>query len=466
MNEPLWRISSIAAATDGECQFDVDAEISGISIDSRTLNKGDLYIAIVGDVHDGHRFVEAALKAGAGAALVRKDYKPEGDVGPLIYVDDTLRAMEALGQAARGRTDARVIAVTGSVGKTGTKEALRQCLEGQGKIHASVKSFNNHWGVPISLSRMPADTDYGVFEVGMNHPGEITPLVRFIRPHIAIITTVEPVHIEFFKSVEEIAAAKAEIFDGLEAGGIAILNRDNPHFEFLKGRAAEIGARVVPFGEHEEAEARILNVELHPDRSEVTADLLGQEIRFTMGIPGKHLVMNSMAVLAAIKLAGADVEKAAAVLANLQAEEGRGAKEVIALDGGDVAIVDESYNANPASMRAAIASFAQSMQQGYSRRIVVLGDMLELGDKAEQLHKDLKGPILDSGVDLVFACGEQMSGLFSTLPATLQGNCAANSEELIPELLKALGPGDAIMVKGSLGSRMGPVVEALKKHFR
>ncbi len=466
MSKPLWRISSIAAATDGECQFDVDAEISGISIDSRTLNKGDLYIAIVGDVHDGHRFVEAALKAGAGAALVRKDYKPAGDAGPLIYVDDTLHAMEALGKAARARTDARVIAVTGSVGKTGTKEALRQCLQGQGNIHASVKSFNNHWGVPISLSRMPVDTDYGVFEVGMNHPGEITPLVRFIRPHIAIITTVEPVHIEFFKSVEEIAAAKAEIFDGLEAGGIAILNRDNPHFEFLKGRAAEIGARVVPFGEHEEAEARILNVELHPDRSEVTADLLGQEIRFTMGIPGKHLVMNSMAVLAAIKLAGADVEKAAAVLANLQAEEGRGAKEVIALGGGDVAIVDESYNANPASMRAAIASFAQSMQQGYSRRIVVLGDMLELGDKAEQLHKDLKGPILDSGVDLVFACGEQMSGLFSTLPATLQGNCAENSEELIPELLKAVGPGDAIMVKGSLGSRMGPVVEALKKHFR
>ncbi len=466
MSEPLWRISGIVTATGGECQFGHDAEISGISIDSRTLSKGDLYIAIVGDVHDGHRFVEAALQAGAGAALVRKDFRPESDVGPLIYVDDTLKAMEALGQAARARTNAKIIAVTGSVGKTGTKEALRQCLEGQGRTHASVKSFNNHWGVPISLSRMPVDTDYGVFEVGMNHPGEITPLVQFIQPQITIITTVEPVHIEFFKSVEEIAAAKAEIFDGLEAGGIAILNRDNPHFEFLKERALQIGARVIPFGEHEDAEARILDIELHPDRSEVVADLLGQEIRFTMGIPGKHLVMNAMAVLAAVKLAGADVEKAAAVLAQLQAEEGRGAKEIIAVEGGDIAIVDESYNANPASMRAAISSFGQSMQQGYSRRIVVLGDMLELGDKAPQLHKDLKGPILESGIDLVFACGEQMSGLFSTLPAANQGGYAANSEELIPELLKALGPGDAIMVKGSLGSRMGLVVEALKKNFR
>lgn len=461
MTEPLWRVSEITEATGGECNADPATPVTGISIDTRTLEKGDLYIAIIGDVHDGHKFVKNAFEAGAACALVSRDYQPEGDHGPLIVVDDTMKGMEALGQASRARSKAKIIAVTGSVGKTGTKESLRQCLEGQGKVHASVKSFNNHWGVPISLARMPGDTEYGVFEVGMNHPGEITPLTKFIRPHVTIITTVEPVHIEFFKNIEEIAAAKAEIFDGLEPNGHAVLNMDNPHYEFLKARAEQKGATIVPFGEHEEAEARLLGLELHTECSDAKADILGEMIEFTMGIPGKHLVLNTLAVLAAIKLAGADARAATQTLAGIRAQDGRGAKQVISRPEGDIAIVDESYNANPASMRAAIAAFAQSTATN-NRRILVLGDMLELGQESSKLHKGLSGPILASDIDKVYLCGPFMKELYQELPSEKQGACTENSEELTPLLLKDIGPGDAIMVKGSLGSKMGPVVEALK----
>ncbi len=461
MTEPLWRISEIVEATGGNCSADQSIAVTGISIDTRTLEKGDLYIAIVGDVHDGHKFVKNAFDAGASCALVSKDYKPEGDYGPLIIVDDTMTAMEALGQASRARSKAKIIAVTGSVGKTGTKESLRQCLEGLGKVHASVKSFNNHWGVPISLARMPRDTEYGVFEVGMNHPGEITPLTKFIRPHITIITTVAPVHIEFFKNIEEIAAAKAEIFDGLEAEGYAILNMDNPHYDFLKERAVQKGAQIISFGEHQEAEARLLDLELHTECSDAKADILGEMVEFTLGITGKHLVLNTLAVLAAIKLAGADTRQAANALAKIKAQDGRGAKQIISRPDGDIAIVDESYNANPASMKAAIGAFAQSTAAS-NRHILVLGDMLELGKESSKLHKDLLNPILDAGIDKVYLCGPYMKDLYQTIPSEKQGAYGENSEQLTPLLLKDIGPGDAVMVKGSLGSKMGPVVEVLK----
>ena len=466
MNRPLWQLSEVAKATGAADTFSDDRDINGISIDSRTIEPGDLYVAIVGDVHDGHKFIPNALEAGAAACLASHDYEADANVSPLVRVPDTLRGMEALGVASRARTSATVIAVTGSVGKTGTKEALKLCLEDQGQTHASVKSFNNHWGVPLTLARMPEETRFGVFEIGMNHPGEITPLTKMVRPHIAIITTVAPVHIGFFDSVEQIAAAKAEIFDGLEADGAAVLNIDNPHYEFLKERAESVGANVVSFGTHSDANARLLNIDQLPDRSEAEADILGQNVKFTVGSPGKHLVLNSLAVLVAVKLAGGDLEQAAKTLENYKPQQGRGSSESFSRDGRDILIVDESYNANPASMRSAIETFSQSTADRYKRRIIVLGDMLELGKDGPELHKALVEPINSAEIDQVFACGPLMEELFSVLPSEKKGIYASDSSALLPQISEAISSGDAIMIKGSLGSRMGLIVEALKKQLR
>jgi UDP-N-acetylmuramoyl-tripeptide--D-alanyl-D-alanine ligase len=358
-----------------------------------------------------------------------------------------------------------VIAVTGSVGKTGTKEALRLALAPSGSVHASVKSFNNHWGVPLSLANMAKDTRFGVFEAGMNHAGEIDALTRLIRPHIAIITTVAPVHLGFFRSVEEIADAKAEIFHGLVPGGTAIINRDSPYYERLKTHALKHGAKIVGFGEAEGAEARLFDVELQPDGSNVKADIGGTTINYRLGAPGRHLVQNSLAVLAAVKLVGADLDLAAGSLSGLHAQAGRGARTLIAGKNGRVAIIDESYNANPASMRAALATLGLTPRAEFGRRVAVLGDMLELGPEGQRLHEGLAEFIDGAGVDVVFACGELMGSLYQALPASRQGAYAKTAEELAPRLVGAVGPGDVFMIKGSLGSRMGPLVEALKRRF-
>ncbi len=465
MAEPLWTLGEIVAATKGASLGAREAPVTGFSIDTRSLGKGDGFVAIRGPNRDGHAFVAAALDQGAACAVVDGTFPP-GDEERLIRVGETLQALNDLGRAARARaTHTKVIAVTGSVGKTGTKEALRLALAPSGSVHASVKSFNNHWGVPLSLANMPKTVTYGVFEIGMNHAGEIDVLTRLVRPQIAVVTTVAPVHLGFFRSVEEIADAKAEIFHGLEPGGVAVINRDSPYYERLKAHALEHGARIVGFGEAQGAEVRLLGVELEPDGSKVNADILGEALSYRLGAPGRHLVQNSLAVLAAVKLAGADLKRAAAALEGLQVQAGRGARTLIEGPRGRIAIIDESYNANPASMRAALATLGLTPRNEFSRRVAVLGDMLELGPEGAKLHQDLAEFIDGAGVDVVFACGELMGSLYGVLPVSRQGVYAKTAEELQPKLLDAVGPGDAIMVKGSLGSRMGPLVEALKRRF-
>jgi UDP-N-acetylmuramoyl-tripeptide--D-alanyl-D-alanine ligase len=464
--EPLWTLREIVAATGGTSEAAPSSAVNGFSIDSRSIAPGEAFVAIRGLNRDGHEFVASALEAGAALAIVDRDFADEAAEERLVRVGDTLEALNDLGRAARTRaTAAVIIAVTGSAGKTGSKEALRLALAPSGVVHASIKSFNNHWGVPLSLANMKRATAFGVFEAGMNHPGELDALTRLIRPHIAIVTTVAPVHLGFFKSVAEIADAKAEIFRGLEPGGTAIVNRDNPHYERLVAHAREHSAEVVSFGEAQDADARLLDVALGGDGSDVTADILGETVRYRLGAPGRHVVQNSLAVLAAAKLAGADLARAAQALAGLKAQAGRGERMVVAANGGHLAIIDESYNANPASMRAALATLGLTPRTEFTRRVAVLGDMLELGDEGPRLHEELAEFIDGAGVDVVFACGELMSSLFEALPANRRGAYAKSAEDLKPLLTDAVGAGDVIMVKGSLGSRMAPLVEALKQRF-
>jgi UDP-N-acetylmuramoyl-tripeptide--D-alanyl-D-alanine ligase len=458
-------LGEIVAATRGASLGVPDTPVMGLSIDTRSLGEGEGFVAIRGPNRDGHAFVAAALDQGAACAIVDTSFPP-GDEERLVRVDDTLESLNGLGRAGRARAkDTVIIAVTGSVGKTGTKEALKLALAPSGSVHASVKSFNNHWGVPLSLANMPRATHFGIFEIGMNHAGEIDSLTRLVRPQIAIVTTVAPVHLGFFRSVEEIADAKAEIFRGLEPAGAAVLNRDNPHYERLKAHALEHGARIVSFGEAKDADARWLEVDLQPDGSKVRADILGETVIYRLGAPGRHIVQNSLAVLAAAKLAGGDLHAAAKALEGLHAQAGRGARNLIEIEGGRIAIIDEAYNANPASMRAALATLGLTPRSAFKRRVAVLGDMLELGPDGPKLHRDLAECIDEAGVDIVFACGELMASLFEALPPERRGTYAKTAEELAPKLVDAVGPGDAIMVKGSLGSRMGSIVEALKRRF-
>ena len=359
-----------------------------------------------------------------------------------------------------------VVAVTGSVGKTGTKEALRLALSADGETHASIASYNNHWGVPLSLARCPADAKYAVFEIGMNHAGEITPLTRLVRPHVAIVTGIEPVHLEYFGSLEKIADAKAEIFVGVEPGGAVVLNRDNAQYPRLAAaaKAARI-ERLVSFGEQAAADARLLRVSLHADCSTVEAHILGQTVTYKLGAPGRHLVLNSLAVLAAVSLVGADLALAALALNNLKPASGRGTRTVLTVPGGNALLIDESYNANPASMRAAIALLGQASIGKRGRRVAVLGDMLELGPTAAELHRALADAIETAGIDLVFCSGPLMRALWEALPSRARGGYAETAAGLEPTVLDAIRAGDAVMVKGSLGSKMGPIVRALERQF-
>ena len=461
----LWTVEAMAAAIGAEREGALPQSVPGISIDSRTLVAGEAFFAIQGDHRDGHDFVAAALAAKAGLAVVAADRRSElpQDV-PLLVVPDVLAALRALAAAARARLQGKVIGVTGSVGKTGTKEALRLALSQDGETHASAASYNNHWGVPLSLARCPASARYAVLEMGMNHAGEIEPLSRLARPHVAIITTVAPVHLEFFGSLAKIADAKAEIFLGLEAGGAAVINRDNSQFARLKRRAKEAGvARIVSFGEHEQADGRLIKCALHPGCSAVQADILGTELTYKIGAPGRHLVHNSLAVLAAAVQVGADLALAALALADFKPASGRGAAFEIDLPGGPATVIDESYNANPASMAAALALLGQRPVGARGRRIAVLGDMLELGPRGRALHRGLLAPVDANAIDLVFCCGPLMRALWRALPASRRGGYAEDSAALEPQVLSAVGAGDVVMVKGSLGSRMAPVVKALQK---
>jgi UDP-N-acetylmuramoyl-tripeptide--D-alanyl-D-alanine ligase len=466
MNRPLWTRDEIAASTRGWITDEL-GPVTGISIDTRTLAKGDLFFAIRGDARDGHDFVEDALRKGAAAAVVAKERAPEFvDSGTLVVVPDVLEAMRDLARLSRRRTEAQVIAVTGSVGKTGTKEAMRLVFSRQGETHASVASYNNHWGVPLTLARMPRESAFGVFEIGMNHSGEIEPLTRLVRPHVAVITTVEPVHIEYFRSIWSIADAKGEIFAGLEAGGAAVINRDSAYYERMRAHAAASPAgRILSFGEHEQADVRAERIILKPDMSVVEARVLGMPVVYRLGTPGRHVAMNSLSVLAVVKAVGGDLALAALALADLKPPIGRGERSVLQAGAGEFVLIDESYNANPASMRAALATLGHTEPGFRGRRVAILGDMLELGPEGAALHREIAEPIGANRIDLVFAAGPLMENLMEALPGDRRGGYAGTAAELEDTVLKAVRPGDVVMVKGSNGIRMGRIVNALKDRF-
>jgi UDP-N-acetylmuramoyl-tripeptide--D-alanyl-D-alanine ligase len=457
----LWTAQDAAAATGGR-NIGGPWQANGVSIDSRTVAAGDLFVALAGPKFDGHDFVAGALARGGAAAVVAKQPpKVEADAR-LLLVADTQAALEALGRAARARAQGRIVAITGSVGKTGTKEALKTVLARQARAFASSGSLNNHWGVPLSLSRMPADSDYGIFELGMNHPGEIDGLTRMVRPHIAVITTIEPAHLGFFPSVEAIADAKGEIFRGVEGGGAAILNRDNPHYARLAKAARNCGvSRIIGFGAHAEAAVRLANYELRDSGSIVTAAVAGDTIGYTVGIAGKHWIMNSLAVLAAVYAAGGDIKAAAAALTSLAPLAGRGKRHRVAIAGGSFTLIDESYNASPASMRAAFAVLASTRPEGDGRRIAVLGNMLELGAESRHLHAALAQPLVQCGADLVFTLGDEMRALDDALPAARRGGHADGVGTLASLLRERLRAGDVVTVKGSHGSKLYELVAAL-----
>ncbi len=462
----LWAIDDVAVAMRADTLGVLPREVPGLSIDSRTLAKGDAFFAIQGEIRDGHDFVEAALEQGAGVAIVARAQAARFPNAPLLAVDEVLEGLRALARAARARSQAKIVAVTGSVGKTSTKEALRLAFAADAETHASAASYNNHWGVPLSLARLPVAAKYAVFEIGMNHAGEITPLAQLVRPHVAVVTTIEPVHLEYFGTLEKIADAKAEIFSGVAPGGAAVLNRDNGQFQRLAAAASAAGvARTVSFGEHKDADARLTRYSLQPESSTVEARVLGHDVTYMLGAPGLHLVRNSLAVLATAVLAGADLALAALALNELKPAAGRGTRVRLTVPGGNALLIDESYNANPASMSAAIALLGQAPLGPSGRRIAVLGDMLELGREGPAMHRDLAGPIEAAKVDLVFCSGPQMRSLWEALPSNHRGGYAETAAALEPAVLGAIRNGDAVMVKGSLGSKMGPIVRALESQF-
>ena len=454
MAEPLWTSQAIAAATGGRLAG-VAFQVGGVSIDTRTIEPGDLFVALAG-VRDGHEFVAQAVAKGAAGVLASQPVD-----APAVMVEDTLAALERLGVAARERAaGARRGAVTGSVGKTSVTQAVRVGLMLAGRSHSSVKSYNNHIGVPLTLARMPADTERAVFEIGMNHADEITPLSRMVRPHAVVVTTVGPVHVENFPEGEKgVALAKAEIFAGLEPGGLAILNADNAWFDLLNAEARKAGARVVSFGAGEACDARLVDFHVADGHAVVTARLHGEALEFPILQTGFHWGPNSMAVLLMLEALGVSQSDALSALGSFEPLAGRGAEKTVRLAGGAFTLIDESYNANPVSMAAAFASLGARWAKG--RRIVALTDMLELGQDAPAFHAGLAAPLADAGVDLVFCAGPMMKSLWDALPPTRRGGYAETAEALAPQVAQAAEPGDVVMVKGSNGSKAGAVAAAL-----
>ncbi len=465
----LWDRDTLVAATGGVACGAWGA-VKGVSIDTRTIQKGDLFVALK-DTRDGHDFVGAALEAGAGAALV--SHVPEGVAAdaPLLMADSPLFALESLGIAARARAKAaKVIAVTGSAGKTSVKDALASILSPQEATHASAKSYNNHWGVPLTLARMAQETRYGIFEIGMNHSGEIAPLTRMVRPHIAVITNVLPAHLGNFDSEADIAAAKAEIMEGVMPGGHIVLNRDNRWFDLLATKAQALGLNIISFGEGAEASARLLKLSQKAESASVEADILGERVLFKLNTAGRHQAINALAVLAAAKLAGADLARCALGLGQWKPGDGRGARRRIRLDAIDpksaFLLIDESYNANPASVVAALETLSLAQPDKtptgrLGRRIAVLGDMLELGGEADRLHREIADAPPMQAVDQVFACGPHCKTLYDALPKAKRGAWMPDSQSLAPLVKAEMHAGDVIMVKGSLGSAMAVIVTAL-----
>lgn len=453
-----WTRQDILTATGGT-PVGGGWEVSDVSIDSRTAKSGDLFVALKGPNFDGHHFLQAARKAGCTAALIADDSRlPDGF--PAIKVNDTLTGLERLGVAGRRRGTAKIAAVTGSVGKTGVKEALAHSLARQGGCHASPGSFNNHWGVPLSLSRLPRRIPYGVFEIGMNHPGEITPLVAMVKPQVAIITNVASVHRAFFDNEAQIAAAKAEIFTGIAEGGAVLLNRDNRHFGFLAKQAKECGIpNIHGFGTDAVNACQLINADLAETHSDIDARIFGLSLRYRLGLPGAHWVGNSLAVLGAVSLLGADVKAAAESLAGLTPAKRRGERHQLTLPGGTATLIDDSYNANPSSMRAALAQLGRMAPTG--RKIAVLGDMRELGERERTEHAALKHAIEAAGVDLVFCHGPLMRALAGVMEVTHHPTADAQTEAV----KAALRPADVIVTKGSAASKTSIIADGLLAAF-
>ncbi len=459
MKKEIWNASEAAGATGGKLLHGEDWSATGISIDTRTLEPGDLFVALK-DARDGHDFLAQAFVSGACAALISDPEKAD-ELGPVLVVGDVLDGLRKLAHGARNRSEAKRIAVTGSVGKTSTKEALAHCLAASGETHRSVKSYNNHWGVPLTLARMPADARFAVFEIGMNHRGEILPLTNLVKPHAALVTNVAPAHVQNLGSLEAVADEKGDVYAGLEPGGAALVPNEAPHANRLIDAAERNGANIIRFGRDEGCEARLLSFVMDEHGSLAEADILGRVVRYRIGAEGAHWALNSVAALAACDVVGADVEAAADALAHLRAVDGRGAAKTINAGFGAFILVDDAYNANPASMAAAFSTLAARKPQAGGRRIAALGDMLELGPDERAYHAGLAQPIEQAGIDLVFAAGPRMAALMEALPPALRGGYAETSEALIPALTNSLRAGDIVLVKGSNGSRMGKVVTAL-----
>lgn len=466
----LWSAQDAAAATGG--QIKGDWTVTGVSIDTRTLQKGDLFVALKA-ARDGHEFVAQALASGAAAALVSRIPDDVADGAPLLVVPDVLAALVALAQAARARTDAKIVGVTGSVGKTSTKEMLRAMLTGQGKVHAAEASYNNHWGVPLTLARMPADTDFAVLEIGMNHPGEISPLARLAKPDVVMITTVAAAHLEAFESIDAIAVEKASIMDGLGKGGVAVLNADIEQSAILMGKASSVGARAIAFGEKSN-EFNLEKVILSNASTVVKATAQGAPLLFKVNAAGRHFAMNGLGALAAAQALGADLALSAQGLGRWKPYKGRGVRELILLDPVEtdqtLDLLDDSYNANPASLGAALEVLAATQVQddmgriSKGRRIAILGDMKELGSTEAALHRDIAALPAMQEIDRVHCIGPLMRHLYDVLPEHRKGVWTQTSEAFVEAgIRRHLDSGDVVLAKGSLSMKLALVVDAIRK---
>lgn len=455
----LWTSDEMAGAL-SPVAISAPFEATGVAFDSRAVSPGDLFFALSGETADGHAFVDGAFARGAAASVVSRDM-PNAK-GPLVRVPDTMAALVALGRAGRRRSQAKIASVTGSVGKTSTKEALRAMLSAQAPTEASAASYNNHVGVPISLCRLPREACYGVFEIGMNHAGEIEPLARQVEAHVGLITNVEAAHIGHMGSEEAIADEKACLFAGMRTGAVAVLNRDSRHYERLAGHARRFGiARIVGFGKSDAADARLVACRLQDTGSDVVASIHGRRIEYRLGAAGAHWALNSVAALAVVEALGADVIKAAATLADVKASAGRGARRRLNFGTGTIELLDESYNANPASVRAMLAVLARTEPGPGGRRMLALGDMRELGEGADGYHAGLADAVAASGATQVFLCGPHMRALWDRLAASQKGTHQPDSMALAGEVAAALRAGDVVAVKGSLGSKMKTIVDAI-----
>jgi UDP-N-acetylmuramoyl-tripeptide--D-alanyl-D-alanine ligase len=458
----LWTAQDALAATAGN--GDPSWQANGVSIDSRAIEPGDLFVALAGPSHDGHDHVAAALAAGATAAMVERH--PDGVTAnaPLLLVANSQKGLEALGQAGRTRFGGKVIGLTGSVGKTGTKEMLHHMLSQQGQTLATRGNLNNHIGTPLTLARLPREADFAVIELGMNHPGEIRPISQMTRPHVALITRIAPAHTAFFASLDEVAAAKAEIFEGLEAGGTAIVNADDGFGTTLGQAAKRAGANaVLSFGEASDADSRLLQADLQADGSFVQADILGTTLAYRLGAPGQHWVHNSLGALADVAAIGGDIKTAASALATIRPPPGRGATERLVLPQGAITLIDESYNASPAAMRAAFAVLCRHKPASTGRRVAILGDMLELGANAEGDHAELGRALAELPIATVFAAGSEMPALMATLRPEQRAGHSPNAAALAVQIVSSLREGDVVLVKGSLGIGMARIISALRE---